>query len=138
MEFMRVSRQGAVDERPAVVRRPQRRLVVGSSTDRAERRADVMAAHVAPIAAKLPLAEAAAGPLVPLRSTRIHRSTVAVGARGGLLDDETADRIESARGGGARIRRAVRSHLADAIGDDVCDVRLHGDRRAAELNRRLR
>jgi hypothetical protein len=53
------------------------------------------------------------------------------------LDDETAGRINRARGGGHALDETVQSHMGEAMGQDFSDVRVHTSGEADQLNRQL-
>lgn len=50
------------------------------------------------------------------------------------LDDETAGRINSARGSGQTLDDSVQKNMGDAMGTDFSDVRVHTGKEANELN----
>jgi hypothetical protein len=56
---------------------------------------------------------------------------------GFTLDDETAGRINRARGGGQPLDGAVQARMSQTLGHDFSGVRVHTDREAHTLNRLL-
>jgi len=53
------------------------------------------------------------------------------------LDDETANRINSARGGGQSLDGDVQTKMGDAMGSDFSGVRVHTGSESNELNQQL-
>jgi hypothetical protein len=70
-------------------------------------------------------------------SARIQPMSQTIGAGGGVVDDDTASRIRSARGG-RPLDPAVRSSMEGAFGGaDFDSVRVHSGPESAELNGRI-
>jgi hypothetical protein len=53
------------------------------------------------------------------------------------VDDETASRIESARGSGQTLDEGVRTQMSNAMGVDFSNVRVHTSPESDQLNRKL-
>ena len=53
------------------------------------------------------------------------------------LDDETASRINSARGGGQPLHAGTQTQMGEALGADLSGVRVHTSPEAHDLNQRL-
>jgi len=124
-------------------------MLVGSSTDPAERRADVVADEVmrhigschdlagrpdSDHRATRPTAAAAA------TSIRVRRALsmpgrAGIGAAGGALDHSTADRIR--RSSGRPLAPHIRSTMESAMAADLSAVRVHAGGEAARLSRSL-
>ena len=60
-----------------------------------------------------------------------------VGIEGGPVGPDTAQRIESARGGGSSLDASTRSQMEAGFGTSFEDVRVHHDSQSDMLNRRL-
>lgn len=61
----------------------------------------------------------------------------AMGPEGGPLDGETANRINSKRGGGSSLDAGVRREMEQSMGADFSGVKVHSDTESHELNRQL-
>ncbi len=125
------------------VERVRRSLVVGPAGDAAELEADRVAQRVvAALSGGTPELGVEGGSLAPSAraadgSTRIRRTSAAIGPEGGALDAETSRRIGAARGGGARIQRSLVGPLESAFGTSLEHVRLHAGHESRDLNQRL-
>jgi hypothetical protein len=106
----------------------QAKLLVGASTDPAEREADEIAAGV------MRRLDLPGGPTVR-RSLTIGRQPASVGPDGGAVADTSARAIAAARGGGAPLPDDARPPMESAFGASFAGVRIHTDARAAGLSR---
>lgn len=113
---------------------PIRRMVVGASTDPAEREADVMADHAMAVLD-------GGGSAAPVRHATSAGSKVrrlaTVGAAGGALDDSTSREIDSARGGGRPLESKIKRSMEGAFGADFSNIRMHVGAQSDDLNDRI-
>lgn len=73
--------------------------------------------------------------LTPMR--RIMRRAEPIGAEGGAVDDDTAQKISSSRSSGKPLPAQTRSTMESAFDTDFSAVRVHEGSRATELNDRI-
>ena len=114
---------------------------VGAANDTAERDADAVADRAL---ARLGSGSAPGqdahrhGPgCSHVRRAPLAPAGLAVGAAGGGLDQATAGRIDAARASGSTLPSGPRSRMEQAFGGSFSSVRIHTDRRAAQLNQQL-
>lgn len=118
----------------------QRKLVVGASDDRYEREADRVAAAVMRTLSQGPLDDDGPGDRVQRSSTgRIQPKAHPghIGASGGEVDGDTDAAIRRASGGGRPLDPQIRRAMERGFGADFSGVRVHADRNADDLNRRV-
>jgi hypothetical protein len=115
---------------------PVAEFQVGPADDHYEREADATAARVV---ARLTAEGGSGGSgAASAPSGAVQRSAVTVGAEGGPVGGDTADRIASERGGGSALPGEVRSSMEGAFGGaDFGGVRLHEGSEAGALNQSL-
>ena len=134
-EFDRLQRRSDAETRPPAERVVvQRKLVVGSSNDPAEREADRLADEA--LRHRSAPDEQTTG-VAPSHSTRIRRMPTTVGAAGGDVDAVSARRIESARGRGGGLDPRTRTMMESGFGADFSSVRVHADAESHHLNEQL-
>jgi len=113
----------------------QARLVVGHATDPSEFEADAIADAVV-----RGLRDASSGDEEggDAGAGVVRRRSGGNDPLGGLpVDTDTTRDIESARSGGRSLPAGVRRSMEDGFGSDFASVRIHDDRGADSLNRRL-
>lgn len=67
------------------------------------------------------------------RAGRVRRAS-AIGAAGGEIDQQTEQRVQAARRGGAPLEPTVRRSMESAFGEDLGAVRVHQGSESAQLN----
>jgi len=122
----------------------QPKLVVGSTTDPAEREADRMADRALASLMRSPAARSdgdpgSGGDLASeiAAGSKIARRTAVVGAEGGGLDSDTECRIQAATGGGQALPDSLQQSMGGAFGADFSGVRLHVGPESDQLNERI-
>jgi hypothetical protein len=118
---------------------PVQRLAVGAVGDPMELEAERVADSVV-----LALRRRQAEPGVPdvrrdvVDALRRHaRRQHPIGAEGGELAEDAAQRLKSASSGGSPVPVSMRGELESALGADLSQVRLHAGSQSSELNRSM-
>lgn len=114
--------------RPSQVPVTQPQLRLGAENDQREREADGLAEELAATRASSRWA-VPTGP--------VQRVTPADSSAGSVIDPSVGQLIRDALGEGRPLQDSERSRRGRFLGAGLGDVRLHTDRRAGELNRRL-
>jgi hypothetical protein len=79
-----------------------------------------------------------------IQTTRVQREDMdeiqaspEVGLEGGPVSQQTAQRIQSMRGGGAPLSDGMRSNMEQALDTDFSDVRVHSGGESSSINRAI-